>query len=282
MMDYSRYSMGRNIKIAHECPLSIFDHIQSKTDYDYALVHLFEESPEYYSKFENALKNGREVILDNSIFELGTAWDSDRFAYWVNRLLPTWYIIPDVLDNKDGTIESFEKFEKRWPNLQGKRIAVAQGSSYEELVECYNYFKNHSRVDKIGLSFNHPFYQEMFAEESSNKYEAMVKGRQWTINQMLANNIINKDKPHHLLGCGLPQEFEVYRFDSWIDSLDTSNPVLHGLLDIQYEKLDDSNTYGLTDKKSVKMFTLINEKVVDKLSKIDYNIDKFRKNLEFK
>ena len=31
------------MKIAHEAPLSIFDEVSSLTDYDYALVHLFEE-----------------------------------------------------------------------------------------------------------------------------------------------------------------------------------------------------------------------------------------------
>ena len=31
------------MKIAHEAPLSIFDRVQVLTDYDYALVHLFEE-----------------------------------------------------------------------------------------------------------------------------------------------------------------------------------------------------------------------------------------------
>ena len=31
------------IKIAHEAPLSIMNKVQSMTDYDYALVHLFED-----------------------------------------------------------------------------------------------------------------------------------------------------------------------------------------------------------------------------------------------
>ena len=35
------------IKIAHESPKSIFEDVQKQTDYDYALVHLFEEDEEY-------------------------------------------------------------------------------------------------------------------------------------------------------------------------------------------------------------------------------------------
>ena len=56
------------IKIAHEAPLDIFDEVQRITDYDYALVHLLEENGRYRDTFERAVKQGREVILDNSIF----------------------------------------------------------------------------------------------------------------------------------------------------------------------------------------------------------------------
>ena len=56
------------IKIAHESPKSIFEEVQKFTDYDYALVHLFEEDEEYLNQFRQASLKGREIILDNSIF----------------------------------------------------------------------------------------------------------------------------------------------------------------------------------------------------------------------
>ena len=76
------------IKIAHEAPKSIFEDVQSLTDYDYALVHLLEEDEQYLRQFEKAIKKGREVILDNSIFELEEAFDAEKFAYWVKRIRP--------------------------------------------------------------------------------------------------------------------------------------------------------------------------------------------------
>ena len=54
------------IKIAHEAPKSIFSRVQDFTDYDYALVHLFEEDEEYLKQFQQAALKGREIILDNS------------------------------------------------------------------------------------------------------------------------------------------------------------------------------------------------------------------------
>ena len=111
------------VKIAHEAPISIFDRVQQLTEYDYALVHLFEENEQYYNQFETALEINREVILDNSIFELGTAFDSDKFAYWIEKLKPTYYIIPDVLEDCDGTISNFE----RW-NFKYKDLKIVKGS----------------------------------------------------------------------------------------------------------------------------------------------------------
>ena len=241
--------------------------VQQITDYDYFLVHLFEENKEYLAKAHECVANGRETILDNSIFELGTAWDAGRFAHWVNEMKPTFYIVPDVLDNCDATIDSFERFMKEYPNLPGKVIAVAQGSTYDELVSCYNYLAYDNRVHKIALSFNHPFFQDY---EGQNKYEKMLNGRQDTLRKMVEEDVINTNKRHHLLGCGLPQEFKAYKDYGWIDSLDTSNPVIHGIKGLWYE------SDGLMNKASVKLYTMINEDVNDSWDTIEYNIISFK------
>jgi hypothetical protein len=97
-------------------------------------------------------------------------------------------------------------------------------------------------------------------------------GRDAMIHRMLADGTINVDKPHHLLGCGLPQEFDSYRGYNWIDSLDTSNPVVAGIKGIRY-----NGTKGLEDKPSQKLFTMINQNIDDDtLGKIYYNIECFR------
>lgn len=256
------------MKIAHEAPLSIFDRVQKLTDYDYALVHLFEESEEYFDKFKQAVANGREVILDNSIFELGTAFSGDAYAQWVEKLQAEWYIIPDVLDDGEATIDSYYDFIEDVCGLPGKAIAVAQGKDYNDLVECYKFFDNQPLVKKIAISFDYPWLQKL---AGGNKYERMMYGRQYVLRRMLTDGVINTDKPHHLLGCGLPQEFRAYHDMDWIDSVDTSNPVVHGILGIEYE------VGGLYNKESAKLFTMIEEEVLDKMDIIEYNIGMFRK-----
>ncbi len=62
--------------VSHETPVSFLETSRRYNDYDYALVHLFETNPEYYSFFKSSKTLGREVLLDNSIFELGEAFDT--------------------------------------------------------------------------------------------------------------------------------------------------------------------------------------------------------------
>ena len=258
------------IKIAHESPIDIFDEVQRLTDYDYALVHLLEENSRYRDIFENAIRKGREVILDNSIFELEEAFEADRFVQWVERIKPSWYIVPDALENADKTLDQLDDWLIRYNNVVGKKIAVVQGKTYDEIAECYKYMDK-ANVDMIAISFDYSYYRESCPHP--NKYVSWMLGRVKLLGDLMRDGIINKDKPHHLLGCGLPQEFSFYRHNDYnfIYSLDTSNPVVHGIKGIEYG--DD----GLWSKESQKLHELINVDIEDiDIEKVTNNINKFR------
>lgn len=262
------------IKTYHEAPKSIFHQVQELTDGDYALVHLFEEDRQYYELFQEALRKGRDVILDNSVFELGEAFNADTFAYWVYALSPTWYVVPDVLEDADATIDRFFNFIKQYPDLPGKRIGVVQGKNYDDLVRCYKAIAPY--CDKIGISFDCSWYVEY--AKSSTKCLQLATGRLKTLIQMDEQRVIDRCKPHHLLGVAVPQELACYgAFQRggeflWIDSVDTSNPVVHGLAGISY------GPSGLKDKETRKLYTMINEQVSDEQWQvIRSNIQGFRR-----
>jgi len=259
------------VKIAHESPKSIFDTIQKFTDYDYALVHLFEEDEEYLKAFEKAVSKGREVILDNSIFELEEAFDADKFAGWVERLRPTWYIVPDALEDAARTCTQMELWNIQHGNVPGKKIGVVQGKTYNEIVQCYNYLDKDAKVDMIAISFDYSYYTKSVPHP--NKYVSWMLGRVKLLGDLLKDGVINENKPHHLLGCGLPQEFQYYKHADykWIYSLDTSNPIVHGIKGITY------TDQGLWSKESQKLFELINSDIsIEQLGTIKNNIQKFR------
>lgn len=256
------------IKIAHEAPISIFPRVQEVTDYDYALVHLFEESEEYYNLFHKALNKGRYVLLDNSIFELGEAFDADKFAEWIEKLKPSAYIIPDALEDAERTVKNVRNWMYDFPS---EVIGVVQGKTLDEIIWCYQEIEPF--VDKVAISFDYSFFvNEEVNGKLPTKFHHYMHGRDAMLHHMLHADIINTNKPHHLLGCGLPQEFSSYRDFSWIDTIDTSNPVVAGLKGIRYNGTD-----GLEDKPSQKLFTMINQEVTDdELNRITYNIECFR------
>lgn len=255
------------IKVSHECPLCLLEDSRSWNDYDYALVHLFKENPIYYSFFEESLRQGRTVILDNSIFELGIAFDIDSFAEWVVKLRPTEYIIPDSLEDTKRTIDLMRSWDSEYKTLPGKKIGVIQGKTYQELKECYLEIDKY--CDKIAISFDYSYYEEIFPH--NNKFISWMNGRSLLINKLLQDKVINKQKPHHLLGIALPQEALLYKGYDFIESWDTSNPVVHALQNIIYDG------YGLLKKESIKLVDLLNKPEGDiDFDILYYNIYKFK------
>ena len=160
------------IKIAHEAPIDIFEEVQRLTDYDYALVHLLEQNGRYRDTFERAVKRGREVILDNSIFELEEAFEAERFYIWVKRLKPTWYIVPDALENAEKTMQQMADWFKNYGDAPGKSIGVVQGKTYQEIKDCYKAIDELSPCDMIAISFDYSYYRESCPHP--NKYLSLI------------------------------------------------------------------------------------------------------------
>lgn len=259
--------------ISHESPISILQHSKKYNDYDYILVHLLEEHPRYLDFFLSSKKEGRRSLMDTSIFELGTAFDTEKYAKWVEKLQPTEYILPDVLENCNKTIENSWEFKKEYSDkLTGKTIGVVQGKSYEEIVSCYKCLDRVVEVDKIAISFDYAFYTSFFYHP--NTWVSFMMGRVTLINKLLGDGVINRNKPHHLLGCSNPMEFDFYkhRYYNFIESLDTSSPVVHGLKGVLY-----TDKIGEWKKETTKLADLITAEVSPKqLEDIQYNVKKFR------
>ena len=128
-----------------------------------------------------------------------------------------------------------------------------------------------ANVDMIAISFDYSYYTESCPHP--NKYVSWMLGRVKLLGDLLKDGVINKDKPHHLLGCGLPQEFSFYKHAEYnfIYSLDTSNPVVHGLKGIEY------GVEGLWSKESQKLHELIDVPLEEiDIKKVTNNINKFR------
>ena len=255
--------------VSHESPISMLEKSRDYNDYDYALVHLFETHPKYYEFFKKSLLMDRDVLLDNSIFELGESFDHEKFAKYVKELKPTYYIVPDVLENGYETLQHYVEFVSKYNDLPGAKIGVVQGKTWDELTDCYRFMSNNA--DYIAISFEYSYY--VITGEGQTQLERWCTGRQRFIDQLIYEKIWDWNKPHHLLGCSLAKEFKHYKGIRNIRSADTSNPVVAGIKELRY-----NSDLGLSDKPSIKLADLIDHEVTEnQIEDIMYNIGKFKK-----
>jgi len=283
------------IEVSHESPLCILKESRSYNDYDYALVHLFEEYPDYYDFFKQGQNLGRSVLLDNSIFELGKAFDDMQYSKWIERLDPNYYIVPDVLFDGAGTIGTWKNFltihhDSQSDTLKNRmRIGVVTGKDYADFLECYKFMSEHA--DYIALGFNYPMFTTRefhmhvekrmtfplgdFVPADTMQLQAWCIGRQNLIADLIAKDIWNWSKPHHLLGCSLAREFSWYHKNNiWnIKSCDTSNPIVAAIEGLRY-----NDEFGLNTKPKTKLADLIEAKLDDtQREDLQYNVNMFKK-----
>ena len=234
------------IKVSHEVPFCLLQDSLKFNDYDYCLPHLLDESKKYQEFFIESKKQNRYIVMDNSLHELGTPYSEDRLWYWLNELKPDEFIVPDYWENKTQTLVSAKEWiSKKYPS-NTTPVAVVQGKSKAEAIECYIILKDIG-YKKIAFSYGAEFYGKEFGFLS--KFQAKTLGRVKLIHDLYKDGIIKFNDRIHLLGCNLPQEFQWYQGFDFIESIDTSNPIMAALENKLY------TAGGLLDKPSANMNT---------------------------
>ena len=257
------------IKVSHETPMCLLDDSLKFNDYDYCLPHLLDEEPKYLEYFLKAKKLGRYIIMDNSLHELGEAYNHERLIHWVNEIKPNEFIIPDVWESKDESIANAIIWDIYDVPKEVEKIAVVQAKSIHEASECTKIYKDMG-FGKICYSYGASYYNDICPHPNEDLGKAL--GRLYVISALIKMGDIKQDDRIHLLGCAVPQEFGWYKNINCIESIDTSNPVMAALEDIQYQN------YGLHKKPKANMndyFYMLNDQVDFDL--LDYNLNMFRK-----
>ena len=233
------------IKVSHEVPLCLLEDSLQFNDYDYCLPHLMDKHEEYKAFFLKSKELGRHIMMDNSLHELLKPYDEDRLLYWLQALQPQEFFVADYWEDKTESIVS----AKRWSSIQHgfpniTFIAVVQGKSYAEALECYQTYKDLG-YKKIAFSYGASYYNEICPHPNKNLGKAL--GRIQVLSKLHSDEIILNTDRVHLLGCSVPQEFGWYKDMPFIESIDTSNPVMAALDGVCYK------TSGLYDKPKANM-----------------------------
>ncbi len=258
------------MKISHEAPIPFLKQVRGLIDYDYCLPHLLDESDDYIDYFVESKKMGRYIIMDNSLHELGTPYKEERLWHWLNYLKPNEFIVPDYWEDKIATLVSAKSWLTRDYPLNTTPVAVVQAKSQQEAWECYSILRTQG-YEKIAFSYGAEWYYDeglSTSPDRNNKFLTKAHGRYNTVKEFYEKGLINKSDRVHLLGCNIPQEFSWYKDMPFIESIDTSNPVIHGLAGVKYEE------WGLEEKLPHKVDKFKGN--TENWDTVLYNINKFK------
>jgi len=260
----------KKIKVSHEVPFCLLSKSLEFNDYDYCLPHLLDKDEEYSTFFYNAKSIGRYIVMDNSLHELGEAYNTDRLLHWINEIKPDEFIVPDVWEDYPASARN----AKLWSQIElpdgVMKVAVVQAKSQHEANLCTQAYKDLG-YKKIAYSYGASYYNDVCPHPNKDFGKAI--GRFMVISNLLKDNILSPNDRVHLLGTASPIEFGLYKNIECIESLDTSNPIMAGI---------DKNIYsglGLTKKPIANMnkYQDISEDLIEEnLDYIECNIQKFR------
>ena len=225
------------MKVSHEVPRCLLNNSREFNDYDYCLPHLLDEDGLYREFFYKSKKYGRYIIMDNSLHELGQAYNHERLLYWIKELEPDEFIVPDVWMKQAQTCAQAKYWlQFKYPK-KTKITAVVQGEDRQKAFLCASLLKGLG-YDKFCISYGATWY----GDTDLNK----ALGRIGFVNELLKDKQFKNIKLH-LLGCAVPQEFGWYDNNPQIESIDTSNPIMAALEGIKYSPM------GLTIKPKANM-----------------------------
>jgi hypothetical protein len=232
------------IKVSHEVPRCLLTDSENFNDYDYCLPHLLDEDDEYREYFYQAKDKGRYLVMDNSLHELGEAYDTERLMYWIKELKPNEFIIPDVWEDRDASVVNARKWAKIELPKGVEKVAVVQATTIHEAATCYQTYKDLG-YQKIAFSYGASYYNDIVPHPNRDLGKAL--GRLSVISALYKTGVIYQNDRIHLLGCAVPQEFGWYKGYDCIESIDTSNPVMAALEGERY------GLFGLDKKPKANM-----------------------------
>jgi hypothetical protein len=258
----------KKVKISHEVPFCLLTKSREFNDYDYCLPHLMDENEEYRTFFLNSKNVARYIVMDNSLHELGEAYSTDRLMYWVNKLEPDEFIVPDVWEDYAASVRN----AKLWANTKlpknTTKVAVVQAKNLHEANLCVQAYKDLG-YKKIAFSYGASYYNDVCPHINKDLGKAI--GRFMVISSMLKDKILSVKDRVHLLGTSSPIEFGFYVDMPFIESIDTSNPIMAAIGEMPYTKM------GLHLKPMANMnkHQDISKEFVNE-DLVDFNVEMFR------
>ncbi len=129
-------------------PVSMCEVVTGTSGYLMALPSMVDADAGYAELYSNLSRNGAWVILDNGVSENKRPLAVDKFKAYIGLLIPSEIILPDYLGDAESTrAAAFVCYE----GVQ-RLMAVPQGKTLDEYVDCAFYFAGLPQIGTIGVS----------------------------------------------------------------------------------------------------------------------------------
>jgi hypothetical protein len=259
----------KKIKISHEVPFCLLTKSREFNDYDYCLPHLMDENEEYRVFFLNSKNVARYIIMDNSLHELGEAYNSDRLMYWVNKLEPDEFIVPDVWEDYAASVRNAKQWATVKMPANTTKVAVVQAKNIHEAMLCTQAYKDLG-YKKIAFSYGASYYNDICPHPNKDLGKAI--GRYMVIYDLYKQDVLSMFDRVHLLGTASPIEFGMYKNMPFIESIDTSSPIMAAIGEMPYTKMGlHMKPLANMNKHQDMSLDFVNEDLVE------YNVEMFRR-----
>lgn len=197
----------------------------------FVLAHLWVQFPHYQDYILQKKEEGYWITLDNSAAERALVTE-DVLIDVCHELMPDEVIAPDVLFDKDATIQNAIKFRERMEEegLLGTIdiFFCPQGATKEDWLEAYEWGINQEWINVIGFSKiaipNAWMSDDHFSNLRTYQDDQFIKEARHAAYDYLKERDMLK-KPIHCLGQGDPTEFTYYNHPM-MRSTDSVFPVL--------------------------------------------------------
>lgn len=253
------------MKISHEVPLQLLPWSKTINDYEYVLPYFYYRNSEYKEFYLKCKEEGRFSILDNGLFE-GETYTKNELIDLNNELKPDIFIVPDEWNDFQKTYSHAKSWSETFVNPVTKLMVVLQGETFDEIrllyKFCYDMGYRHFALNHSSVAYNAAFPHR-------NKLVSKMMGRIQLVDFMCER--FRKDDVYiHLLGATLPQEFMYYKGYDFIQSVDTSSPILLGA------KKETYPTFGTLKKPKETMKDFFDKDVMPNINYIHDNVNMFR------
>lgn len=212
------------MNFAFETPVEYLKQFDKICDYHFILAQHCKNK-DYFNFYRESTKY---KILDNGAAELDKSISEEIIIKLAVDLKVDVVVAPDVLYNSVETTIRTTEFLNRFSKYKTKFkiMAIPQGNSFFNWLDCFLRFYFNLNIDIIGLPYK--TLGKIWKEEQ--KEFSPTKARIFIVNKLLKK--YNK-KPYHLLGLGHNGQRDIKNSLGYnnIKTIDTSIPFVYALSD---------------------------------------------------